>query len=96
MENTVNKTIDSVKNSPNQLANNTHKKEGGDSFNSKDPHKTSLVYKTAELMKCDISLVYKVLAGERKNDQVFACYMELKHGETLLMKAVKELIPFDL
>jgi hypothetical protein len=62
----------------------------------KDLQHANRIKNTAEIMGCTERYVRYVVGGERVNDQIFACYMELQEGETKLIQSVKELVPFDI
>ena len=53
------------------------------------------VERTADITGVSKRYVRLVLNGERRNDQVLSIYMQLQEGETLLLQAVKELVPFN-
>lgn len=61
----------------------------------RDVKRAALVKKTAELMGVSQRYVNMVLAGERDNDCIIACYMELLEGENLLLEKVRQLVPFN-
>lgn len=66
----------------------------------RDPKKAFLVKKTAELHGVSTSLIYKILSGDRENDEIFMTYMDLKEGidsliqENEMLQEVKKLLPF--
>ncbi|HCN82508.1 MAG TPA: hypothetical protein DIT07_02655 [Sphingobacteriaceae bacterium] len=68
---------------------------------SHDPQKTFIVKKTAELYGVSTSLIYKILSGDRENDEIFMTYMELQEGidaliqENEMLQEVKKLLPFQ-
>ena len=39
--------------------------------------------------------IYKILRGDRKNEEVFTTYMELLERDNLLLQEVKKLVPFN-
>jgi hypothetical protein len=63
--------------------------------NKRDSEVATRVKRTAELTGVDVRSVYRVLNGDQKNEIVLSTYMQLQEGETLLMQAVKELVPFN-
>ncbi len=62
----------------------------------KDLQHANRIKNTAEIMGVTQRYVRYVVGGERNNDQIFTCYMELLEGETKLIKSVKDLVPFDI
>lgn len=67
--------------------------------NKKDLKKTLRVNMTAELVGVSTNQVYKVLRGDRENEQVMETYMTIKEIEPVyenaLVAAVKKLVPFN-
>lgn len=59
-----------------------------------DNARRARIKRTAEITGYSESMVEKVLADKRTNDNVFAVYMELLEGENALVEAVKKLVPF--
>ena len=96
------KTVNNIKVQGRKGVENTVKNipppMGGDSKNGnkKDIQTTNLVKNTAEIMGVSTRFVRYVIGGERNNEQVFTCYMELLEGETKLIKEVKKLVPFNI
>ena len=50
---------------------------------------------TAEVVGVSTRQVQRVLAGEQENPNVINVYMILEEGKNTLLKAVKELVPFN-
>ena len=63
--------------------------------NSRDAIRAARVKRTAEICGVSERLVNYVLDCERENEEVIAVFMELSERENLMVKAVKELIPFN-
>lgn len=61
----------------------------------RDSEVATRVKRTAELAGVTERYVYLVISGERNNENVLGIYMQLQEGESLLLQAVKELIPFN-
>lgn len=64
-----------------------------------DTERAARVKKTARITGVSIRSVQRVLSGDQKNPEVMATYFDLLEGEkqleeNLLIKAVRELIPF--
>lgn len=53
------------------------------------------VQHTAELTGYGTDYVYKVINGERENEEIMQTYMMLYEGENKLLQSVKELLPFE-
>lgn len=53
------------------------------------------IQRTSEITGVSVRMVQMVVKGDRKNEEVFTTYMTLYEGENELVKAVKELIPFN-
>lgn len=81
-------------NKVNYMANSN----GGDfvSIKKRDVFKASLVKETADLLGRKSNYIYKVLRGDRVNEQVMATYMTLLEGKSKLLQEVEKLIPFDI
>lgn len=62
---------------------------------NRDSEKTFMVKKVAEIMGVSTSKVYKVLSGDREDEEVFSAYMDLKEGVNDLVEAVKKIVPFS-
>lgn len=65
----------------------------------RDSEHAARVIKTARIRGVSERQVYRVLAGDRTDPETLATYMDLLEGErkledNLLIKAVKDLIPF--
>lgn len=56
----------------------------------------SLVNETSLLLGYKTNYIYKVLRGDRVNEQVMATYMTLAEGKNKLLQEVEKLIPFDI
>jgi predicted transcriptional regulator len=61
----------------------------------RDSANAARVKKVADIAGVTERYVRLVLTGERKNSYIMSLYMHLQEGETLLLKAVKELVPFN-
>lgn len=59
----------------------------------RDPEKATRVKRTADLAGVSESTVYKVISGDRVNEEVLSIYMQLEEGENLLVEAVKKAVP---
>ena len=66
-----------------------------DNSNKIDIYRAAKIKRTAELVGVSQRFVNYVLNGERESEDVMAVFMELQEGENKLLKAVKELLPFD-
>lgn len=53
------------------------------------------VKRTAELCGVDKASVYRILRGDRENEEVFTTYMELLERDNALLDEVKKLVPFN-
>lgn len=62
--------------------------------NKRNTEQAAIVQKTAKLMGVSKRYVRMVLNGERNNEGVMTCYMEILERDNALLNAVKELIPF--
>ncbi len=62
---------------------------------TRDAEVATRVKRTAELTGVTERSVYRVLNGDQKNEDVLKVYMTLQEGESLLVQAVKELVPFN-
>ena len=51
------------------------------------------VQKTAELTGKSTDLVYRVISGERENEDVMTMFMFLQEGENKLLTEAKRLVP---
>jgi hypothetical protein len=58
-----------------------------------DPIRPWLVQKTAAIHGVTASYVYKILAGERENEEIFCTYMDLLEGANNLIEQVKNAVP---
>ena len=52
------------------------------------------VKRVAEICGVKIPSVYKILRGDRNNEEVFTTYMELRERDNKLLDEVKKLVPF--
>lgn len=52
------------------------------------------VKRTAEICGVSTRHVYRVIIGDRVDQEVLTVYMQLAEGENLLLKSVKEAVPF--
>ena len=62
---------------------------------ARDPERADLVKKTATICVVSTNLVYKVLNGDRNNEEVFSTYMFLMEGGNALVEEAKKLVPFN-
>lgn len=62
---------------------------------ARDIIKAALIKKTSDLTGVSRRQVRRVIEGSQVNEKVLSVYMRIQEGETLLMKAVKELVPFN-
>jgi len=62
---------------------------------ARDPERADLVKKTARICGVSTNLVYKVLTGDRNNEEVFSTYMFLLEGGNALVEEAKKLVPFN-
>lgn len=62
--------------------------------NKRNTEQAAIIQKTAKLMGVSKRYVRMVLNGERNNEGVMTCYMEILERDNALLNAVKELIPF--
>ena len=63
--------------------------------NRRDPAVTYRVKLTAELTGLTPNAIYKIIRGDRNNESVFETYMEIQERQNELLKAVKNLVPFN-
>ena len=62
---------------------------------NKDNKKALIVKKLAEKHGVKPNMVYKVLAGDRNNDEILGDYLEMSEElDNLLLQAVKKAVPF--
>lgn len=61
----------------------------------RDAEMATRVKRTAELTGVTERSVYRVLNGDQKNEGVLKVYMTLQEGESLLVKAARELVQFN-
>ncbi|MGN6601203.1 MAG: hypothetical protein ACTHK8_02065 [Ginsengibacter sp.] len=52
------------------------------------------VQRTADITGITEPSVYRILRGDRKNEEVFTTYMELWERDNQLLEEVKKLVPF--
>ena len=52
------------------------------------------VKRTAEICGLNTMSVYRILRGDRVNEEVFTTYMELRERDNKLLDEVKKLVPF--
>ena len=63
---------------------------------SRDNRKALIVKKVAEKNRVSTNLVYKVLAGDRDNEQILSDYLTIKEEvDNAIVNAVKKLVPFN-
>lgn len=62
---------------------------------NRDSKRAALVKNVADIHRLSTSMVYKVLAGERNNEDVFSTYMFLLQGGNALKEEAKKLVPFN-
>jgi len=58
----------------------------------RDTQKAFFVKKVAEMHNVSTSFVYKILSGDRENDEIFMTYMDLQEGTNSLLEQVKRMI----
>lgn len=61
----------------------------------RDAEMANRVKRTAELCGVCRPSVYRILRGDRVNEEVFTTYMELLERDNKLMEEVKKLVPFN-
>lgn len=61
----------------------------------RDAIRAARIKRTAEITGVSEKQVRRVLSGEQENNDVIMTYRTLAEGENTLMKAVKELVPFN-
>jgi hypothetical protein len=62
----------------------------------RDSEKAIRVKRTADIHGVTVGQVYKVIRGEQVNEEILNTYMFLSEGEeSLLLQAVKNLVPFN-
>ncbi len=52
------------------------------------------VNRVAEITGLKPNTIYKVIRGDRENEEVFTTYMELLERDNALLEEVKKLVPF--
>lgn len=62
---------------------------------SRNPQITFIVKNVAEMTGFTPDYIYKIIAGERKNNEVLGLCMDLLEGSNVLVEEVKKLIPFN-
>ena len=62
--------------------------------NKRDSEMAYRVKRVAELCKKEPASVYRILRGDRSNEEVFTTYMELMERDNALLDEVKKLVPF--
>lgn len=60
--------------------------------NIKDNQKSFLVKKVAEIHKVTPRYVNYIISGERRNDEIFLTYLDVRDGTNALIEEVKKLI----
>jgi hypothetical protein len=60
----------------------------------RDTIRAALVKQTAEITGVSVRSVERVLAAQQENEKVLQVYLEMQQGNTALVDAVKELVPF--
>ncbi len=63
--------------------------------NKRDVKRAATVKETAEATGVSTRYVNMVMNGERENESVVSVFMELTEGKSLLLDAVKKLVPFN-
>lgn len=63
--------------------------------NKRDAEMAYRVKRVAELTGKNPASVYRILRGDRNNEEVFTTYMELLERDNQLMEEVKKLVPFN-
>ena len=53
------------------------------------------VKRTADLTGMNATSVYRIIRGDRENEEVFTTYMELLERDNALLAEVKKLVPFN-
>ncbi len=53
------------------------------------------VKRTAEITGLKSNTVYKIIRGDRENEEVLTTYMELWERDKVLLSEVKKLVPFN-
>lgn len=53
------------------------------------------VKRTADITGKKPDTVYKIIRGDRENEEVFTTYMELLERDNALLEEVKKLVPFN-
>jgi hypothetical protein len=63
---------------------------------TRDAETATRVKRTAELRGCSVRHVYRVILGDRQDEEVMNTYMFLAEGEkSLLIQAIEKLIPIN-
>lgn len=63
--------------------------------NKKSSEMNYRVKRTADICGVTVPHVYKVLRGDRNNEEIFTTYMELLERDNKLLEEVKKLVPFN-
>ena len=63
--------------------------------NKRDAENAFRVKRTAELTGLKKDAIYKIIRGDRENEEVFTTYMELLERDNALLAEVKKLVPFN-
>lgn len=53
------------------------------------------VKRTAEITGLKPNTIYKIIRGDRENEEVLTTYMELWERDNALLEEVKKLVPFN-
>lgn len=65
----------------------------------RDPERAAIVKKVVRITGVSPRHVYRVIRGDRKNENVLSCYMEILEAgnemENRLKEEVKKLVPFN-
>ena len=61
----------------------------------RDAIRAARIKRTAEITGVTEKQVRRVLSGEQENNDVIMTYRTLAEGESTLVEAVKELVPFN-
>lgn len=61
----------------------------------REARRAATVIETAELAGVSTRTVQRVLSADQENEKVLSIFMTISEGHNKLLKAVKELVPFN-
>jgi hypothetical protein len=63
--------------------------------NKRDAETAYRVKRIMEITGLTKDAIYKIIRGDRENEEVFSTYMDLQERDNALLAEVKKLVPFN-